>query len=218
MTNLDRAFNPETFLSTEGPGRQSMWFGKNQIVFAEGDEADALFVILKGQVRLSARSHGKKEAVLDILNAKDFVGNDCLAGERLRTESARTMTDCILLRIERKVMIRTLAREVSLSTRLCKYLLKQNLRYRRDLVDSRCNFSEKRLAHVLLCLANFDGKTEDDAVISNPTHETIAEMVGTTRSRVSFFMKRFRESGFIDYAHPREPLRIHRTLIAFEAE
>ena len=218
MTNLDGAFNAKKFLSISGPGRQRMSFGKGQIVFAEGDKADALFVILKGQVRLSARSHGKKEAVLDILSANDFVGKGCLAGERLRTESARTMTDCILLRIERKIMIRVLARELSLATILCQYLLKQNLRYGRDLVDNRCNPSEKRLAHILLSLANFDGETEDEAVIPNPSHETIAKMVGTTRSRVSFFMKRFRESGFIDYGHPREPLRIHRSLIAFEAQ
>ena len=109
-------------------------------------------------------------------------------------------------------MIRIMAREVSLSNILCQYLLKQNLRYRRELVDDRCNFSEKRLAHILLSLANFDGKTKDDAVIPNLTHETIAKMVGTTRSRVSFFMKRFKKSGFVDYTNRREPLRIRRTV------
>ena len=218
MAKLKGTFNPKTFLSTSGPGRQTMSFGKGETIFAEGDKADAVFVILKGRVRLSARSHEKKEAVLDILSDKDFVGKNCIAGERLRTASASAMTDCTLLRIERKIMLQALAREVSLSNILCAYLLKRNMRYQQDLVDHRCNPSEKRLAHILLSFANFDGKTTDDAVIPNVSHETIAKMVGTTRSRVCFFMKRFKESGFIDYKNPNEPMRIHRSLIAFEAQ
>ena len=109
MAKLNGAFNPKTFLSTSGPGRQRMSFSKGKTVFAEGDKADAIFVILKGRVRLSARSHEKKEAVLDILSDKDFVGKNCIAGERLRTASASAMTDCTLLRIERKIMMQALA-------------------------------------------------------------------------------------------------------------
>lgn len=218
MAKLNGAFNPKTFLSTSGPGRQRMSFCKGETVFAQGDKGDAVFVILKGRVRLSARSREKKEAVLDILSDDDFVGKNCIAGERLRTASASAMTDCTLLRIERRIMMQALAREVSLSNILCAYVLKRNMRYQQDLVDNRCNPSEKRLAHILLSLANFDGKTTADAVISNVSHETIAKMVGTTRSRVSFFMKRFKESGFIDYKRASEPIRIHRSLIAFQAQ
>ena len=218
MDELDGGFNPKTFLSTNGRGRQTMSFGKDQTVFAQGDKADALFVILEGRIRLSARSHLKKEAVLDILSDKDFVGKNCVAGERLRTVTARAITDCTLLRIERKIMIQVLAREVSLSNLLCAYVLKRNMRYQQDLVDNRCNPSEKRLARILLSFCNFDGKTTDEVVIPNLSHETIAKMVGTTRSRVCFFMNRFRQSGFIEYDDRSEPIRIHRSLIAFQAE
>lgn len=218
MAKLNGEFNPKTFLSTSGPGRQTMSFRKGETVFAQGDKADALFVILKGRVLLSARSHQKKEAVLDILSDKDFVGKDCIAGEQFRTGSACTMTECTLLRIERKTMMQALAREVSLSNILCAYVLKRNMRYQQDLMDNCCNSSEKRLAHILLSLANFDGISAAEAVLPNLSHEMIAKMVGTTRSRVCFFMKRFKESGFVDYKYPREPLRIHRSLIAFEAQ
>ena len=218
MAKLGGSFNPKTFLSTSGPGRRVMSLCKGEAVFAEGDKADAIFVILSGRVRLSARSREKKEAVLDILSDEDFVGKDCVAGERLRMASANAMTDCTLLRIERKTMMRALAREVSLSNLFCAYVLKRNIRYQQDLVDDRCNPSEKRLAHILLSLADFDGKTTDDAVIPNLSHETIAKMVGTTRSRVCFFMNRFKQSGFIEYDDPGQPIRIHRSLIAFQAE
>jgi CRP/FNR family cyclic AMP-dependent transcriptional regulator len=213
MGKLNCAFNPETFLSTSGPGRRMMFFGNGQTVFAEGDKADAIFVILKGRVRLSARSHEKKDAVLDILSDKD-----CIAGERLRTASASAMTDCILLRIGRKTMKQALTREVSLANIMCAYVLRRNMRFQRDLVDQRCNPGEKRLVHILLSLASFDEATTDDAVIPGLSHETIAKMVGTTRSRVCFFMKRFKESGFIDYKYPNDPIRIHRSLIAFQAQ
>ena len=121
MAKLNGAFNPKTFLSTSGPGRRRMSFARGQTIFAEGDKANAIFVILKGRVRLSARSHEKKEAVLDILSDNDFVGKDCIAGERLRTASASAMTDCTLLRIEKTIMMQALASEVSLSNILCAY-------------------------------------------------------------------------------------------------
>jgi CRP/FNR family cyclic AMP-dependent transcriptional regulator len=218
MGKLSPEFNPETFLSTSGPGRRVMFLGDGQTVFTEGDKADALFVILKGRVRLSARSHENKEAVLDILNANDFVGGDCIAGERLRTASASALTDCTLLRIERKIMMRALAREVSLSNILCAYLFRRNMQYQRSLVNNLCNPSEKRLAHILLSLANFDGKARGDAVIPHLNQETMAKMVGTTRARVCFFMNRFKEAGLIEYNHRTEPIRIHRSLIAFHAQ
>ncbi|MGB8886501.1 MAG: Crp/Fnr family transcriptional regulator [Candidatus Korobacteraceae bacterium] len=218
MAKLNGAFNPESFLSTSGPGRRMMFLGSGQTVFAEGDKADAIFVILKGRVRLSARSHEKKDAVLDILSDKDFVGEDCIAGERLHTVSASAMTDCTLLRIGRKTLKQALTREVRLANIMCAYVLGRNMRYQRDLVDQRCNPAEKRLARILLSLASFDEKATDDAVIPGLSHETIAGMVGTTRSRVCFFMKRFKESGFIDYKYPNDPIRICRSLIAFESQ
>lgn len=218
MAKRNGAFNPNSFLSTSGPGRQLLSIGKGQTIFAEGGNADAVFVILKGRVRLSARSQGNKEAVLDILSEKDFAGKGCIAGEQFRTTSAKAITNCTVLRIESETMMRAMAQEVSLSNLLCAYVLKRNTRYQQDLVDHRCSTSEKRLARILLSFAKFDGLTTDDAVVPNLSHATIAKMVGTTRSRVCFFMKRFRESGFIDYRHPREPIRIHRSLIDFQAQ
>jgi CRP-like cAMP-binding protein len=218
MTKPNGVFNPKIFLSTAGAGRQMMFCGKGQYIFSQGDKADAIFVILKGRIRLSARSHEKKEAVLDILSDKDFAGEDCIAGERHRTASASAIADCTLLRIGRRVMIQTLAREVSLSNMLWAYLLERNMRYQQDLIDQRCNPSEKRLASVLLSLAHFDGRTTDSALIPNLSHAILAGMVGTTRSRVSFFMKRFKESGLIDYVSPGKPIRIHRSLVVFQAQ
>ena len=218
MAKRNGIFSAETFLSTIGAGRVTVFLRKGQSVYSQGDKADAVFVILKGGVRLSARSRGKKEATLDLLSDEDFLGKECLAGERLRTASASAMTDCTLLRIEKKIMVEAMAREVSLSNLLCAYVLGRNLRYQQDLVDQRCNPSEKRLGRILLLLARFDGPGEEDAVIPNITHETLAEMVGTTRSRICFFMKRFKASGLISYTLPSQPMRIHRTLLAFQAQ
>lgn len=218
MVKRNSAFNPETFLSTIGTGRQTMSFRKGQTVLSQGDTAGAIFVILRGTVRLSARSKNRKEATLDILSDKDFVGEDCIAGERVRTMCASAMTDCTLLRINKKTMIHALAQQVSLSNKLCAYVLERNMRYQRDLVDLLCNPSEKRLARILLLLAHFRGRSMNDAVVPNISHETLAEMVGTTRSRVCFFMKRFKDSGFIDYKGSTEPMRIRRSLVAFHAD
>ena len=212
-----RAFDPATFLSTTGTGRQVVSFQKGETVFVQGDTADAVFVMLEGRTRLSAQSKNGKEATLRILGDRDMFGKDCIAGEQVRTASATAMTDCTLLRIEKKIMVRALAREISLSNLLWVYVLGQNMRYEQDLVDQRCNPSEKRLARILLLLAQFDGLTTEDALIPNISHGTLAEMVGTTRSRVCFFMKRFKVSGFIDYKGSREPMRICRSLIAFQA-
>ena len=218
MAKRNGIFSAETFLSTIGAGRVTVFLRKGQSVYSQGDKADAVFVILKGRVRLSAQAHDKKkEATLDLLSDDDFLGKECLAGERLRTVSASAMTDCTLLRIEKKIMVEAMAREASLSNLLCAYVLGRNLRYQQDLVDQRCNPSEKRLGRILLLLARFDGPGEEDAVIPNITHETLAEMVGTTRSRICFFMKRFKASGLISYTLPSQPMRIHRTLLAFQA-
>ncbi len=190
-------------------------FLKRQIIYAQGDVADALFVIQTGRVKLSVKSRTGKEAVLDILSDEDFVGKDSVAGQSCRTASATAMTDCNLLRIEKKAMLLALAREVKLANVFWAYVLARNIQYQQDLVDQRCNPSEKRLARILLLLAHFDGHGSPETQTPKISHETLAEMVGTTRSRVSFFMKRFKESGFIDYGHQGGLMRVHRTLLAF---
>jgi len=195
-----------------------MSFRKRQAIYTQGDVADALFVIQKGKVKVSVKSPTGKEAVLDILGDEDFIGKDSIAGQSGRTASATAMTDCKLLRIEKKVMILALAKQVKLANMFWAYVLARNIRYQQDLVDQRCNPSEKRLARILLLLAHFDGHGSPETQIPKISHETLAEMVGTTRSRVSFFMNRFKESGFIYYGHKGGVMRVHRTLLAFCAE
>ena len=215
MPRQKRAFNPATFLSTAGAGREMMSFRKGQTIYAQGDVTDALFVIQKGTVKLSVKSQTGKEATLDILSDGDFVGKDSVAGQSSRTASASAMTECSLLRVEKKAMMLALTRQVKLANVFWSYVLARNLRYQQDLVDQRCNGSEKRLARILLLLAHLDGHGALESAIPKINHETLAEMVGTTRSRVSFFMKRFKNSGFIGYGNGSKMLRVHRSLLAF---
>jgi CRP/FNR family transcriptional regulator, cyclic AMP receptor protein len=215
MAKQRRAFNPKTFLSTVGIGRKMMPFTKGQTIYSLNDAADALFVIQQGTVKLSVKHHAGKEAILDILSAGDFVGKDSVAGQSSRTASASAMTNCTLLRIEKKAMLRALTGQVKLANMFWVYVLARNIRYQQDLVDQHCSSSEKRLARVLLLLAHFDGDGTAETTVPKMTHETLAEMVGTTRSRISFFMKRFKESGFIFYENKGKLLRVHRSLFAF---
>ena len=178
MTNQSTVLDPKTFLSTVGAGREMMSFRRGQSVFAQGDVSDAVFVIQTGSVRLSARCQGGKEATLDILGNEDFVGKDSLAGQSIRTASANALTDCQLLRIEQETMMLALAQEVTLATAFCAYVLKRNIRYQQDLVDQRCNPSEKRLARILLQLTRFDGQSSLGTAIPKINQETLAEMVG----------------------------------------
>ena len=194
-----------------------MSFRKGQTIYGQGDLTDALFVIQTGRVKLSAKSHSK-EATLDILSDKDFVGKDSMAGQPFRTASASAMTDCSLLRIEKKTMMLALKQQVKLANMFWTYVLARNIQYQQDLVDQRCNGSEKRLARILLTLAHFDGQGAPETTIPKMSHATLAQMVGTTRSRVCFFMRRSRESGFIYYEHKSKLLRVHRTLLGFCAQ
>jgi CRP/FNR family cyclic AMP-dependent transcriptional regulator len=212
-----RPFSPKTFLTTVGAGRKMMSFSKGQTVYAQGDVADSLFVIQNGQVKLSVKSQTGREAILDILSHKDFVGKDSLAGQSFRTASATALTDCSLLRIRKKIMKLALTRQVKLANVFWAYVLGRNIRYQQDLVDQHCNPSEKRLARILLLLAHCDGHGASEMTIPKISHGTLAEMVGTTRSRVSFFMNRFKESGFIYYEHKGKLLRVHSTLLAFSS-
>jgi CRP/FNR family transcriptional regulator, cyclic AMP receptor protein len=215
MTKQRHAFNPKTFLSTVGTGRTLISFTKGQTIFAQGDAADSLYVIQTGRVKVSVKSEAGREATLDILSDADFVGKDSMAGQVARTASARAITDCSVLRITKKVMLLALTRQIKLANVFWAYVLDGNIRYQRDLVDQHCNPSEKRLARILLLLAHYDGNGGPETTVPKVSHETLAEMVGTTRSRVSFFMNKFKDSGFIYYEHKGKLLRVHRTLLAF---
>jgi CRP-like cAMP-binding protein len=149
------------------------------------------------------------------LSGADFVGKDSIAGQSFRTASASAITDCTLLRISRKPMLSALARHVKLANLFWAYVLVRNIRYQQDLVDQHCNPSEKRLARILLLLAHYDGHGPLEATVPKISQETLAEMVGTTRSRICFFMNRFKKSGFIYYEHKGKTLQVHRTLLAF---
>ena len=192
-------FDPKTFLSTIDGGRKITAFLKKQAIFVQGDSSDSVFYIQKGKVRLTVVSQIGKEATIGILNEGDFFGEGCLTGQPRRLCCATAMTDCSVMRIDKKSMMDVLHREPAFSDMFVAYLLTRNIRYEEDLVDQLFNSSEKRLARILLLLAHFGKEGVPEAVIPNISQETLAEMVGTTRSRVSFFMNRFRKLGFIDY-------------------
>ena len=207
-----RTFDAKKFLSTIGEGRKSVTFPRKQKIFAQGDAADAVFYIQKGKVRLTVISERGKEATVGILNGGDFFGEGALAGQTRRMGSASGMTDCDLLQIDKKAMMLALHREHAFSDLFVAYLLARNIRYEEDLVDQLFNSSEKRLARVLLLLAHFGKEGVPESVVPKISQETLAEMVGTTRSRVSFFMNRFRKLGFVNY-DARSALQVHSSLL-----
>jgi CRP/FNR family cyclic AMP-dependent transcriptional regulator len=204
-------FDSKKFLSTIDGGRKIVAFKKRQTIFVQGDASDAVFYIQTGKVRLTVVSTSGKEATISIFNEGDFFGEGCLTGQPLRMSSATAMTDCSVMRIEKKAMIEVLHREHEFSDLFVAYLLTRNTRYEEDLVDQLFNSSEKRLARMLLLLALFGKEGAPETVIPNVSQEMLAEMVGTTRSRVSFFMNRFRKLGFVDYGE--SGLRVHSSLL-----
>ena len=209
-----RDFDPNTFLATIGEGRKNLAVSKKQGIFAQGDAADAVFYIQKGRVKLTVVSKVGREATIGILGEGNFFGEGALAGQALRMGSASAMTDCEIQRIEKKAMVAALHREHAFSDMFVAYLLARNIRYEEDLVDQLFNSSEKRLARVLLMLAHFGKEGVPEPVVPKISQETLAEMVGTTRSRVSFFMNRFRKLGFIHYAGGLEGgLQVHSSLL-----
>ena len=205
-----REFDPNAFLATIGEGRKAMLFPKKYTIFTQGDPADAVFYLQTGKVRLTVVSKSGKEATIGILSDGSFFGEGSLAGQPFRMGSATAMTDCAVLRIEKRAMVQTLHREQTLSDLFVAYLLARNIRYEEDLVDQLFNSSEKRLAGVLLMVAHFGKEGVPETVIPKISQETLAEMIGTTRSRVSFFMNRFRQLGFIHY---NGGLQVHRSLL-----
>jgi CRP/FNR family transcriptional regulator, cyclic AMP receptor protein len=205
-----REFDPKTFLATIGEGRKMLAVQKKKLVFAQGDTADAVFYIQKGKVILTVVSQAGKEATIGIVSEGNFFGEGALAGQVLRMGSAAAMTDCELLRVDKKAMMTALHREHTFSDLFVAYLLARNIRYEEDLVDQLFNSSEKRLARVLLLLAHFGKDGIPETVVPKISQETLAEMIGTTRSRVSFFMNRFRKLGFIHY---NGGLQVHSSLL-----
>src|ERR1700687_1919804 len=207
-----RKFDPQAFLSTIDDGRSIASFAKKQTIFAQGDLSDAVFYIQEGRVKLTVVATSGKEATIGILTQGDFFGEGCLAGQPLRMCSATAMDDCSVMHIDKKSMMEVIHRERAFSDMFVAYLLTRNIRYEEDLVDQLFNSSEKRLARILLLLAHFGKDGKPDVAIPRISQETLAEMVGTTRSRVNFFMNSFRKLGFIAYQAGDE-LQVHSSLL-----
>ena len=203
-------FDPKVFLVKVGKGRTLADYQKNQSVFSQGDAADAIFYIQKGKVKLTVVSRQGKEAVIAILGANDFFGEGCLAGQPRRMASATSMSDCSIMRLKKEDLIRVLHDQPAFAELFLRYLLSRNIRIEEDLVDQLFNSSEKRLARVVLLLANFGKEGKPEPVIPRVSQETLAETVGTTRSRVSYFINRFRKLGFIEY---NGGLEVHSSLL-----
>jgi len=204
-------FDPGKFLATIGAGRRIVAAAKKQIIYAQGAACDAVFYIQTGKVRLTVVSAIGKEATLGILSEGEFFGEGGLAGQPLRMGSATAMTDCELMRIDKKTMMLALQQEHTLSDLFTAYLLGRNIRFEEDLVDHLFNSSEKRLARALLLLARYGKEGAPETAIPKMSQETLADMIGTTRSRVSFFMNKFRKSGFVDYGG--SALQVHSSLL-----
>ncbi|HUK23728.1 MAG TPA: Crp/Fnr family transcriptional regulator [Terriglobales bacterium] len=207
-----RDFDPQAFLASIGEGRKILPLSRKQLVFTQGDPADAVFYLQKGRIKLTVVSKTGKEATIAILTEGSFFGEGSLAGQTLRMGSATAASDCTVLRIDKKSMVQALRREQSFSELFVSYLLARNVRYEEDLVDQLFNSSEKRLARILLLLAHFGKEGVPEVVVPKISQETLAEMVGTTRSRVSFFMNRFRKLGFVDY--DGGGLQVHSSLLS----
>jgi CRP/FNR family cyclic AMP-dependent transcriptional regulator len=203
-------FNPKAFLAKIGKGKTHTDYAKNEKVFSQGDAAHSIFYVQKGKVKLTVVSKQGKEAVIAILGGGDFFGEGCLAGQPLRMSTVSTITECSIVRIEKADTVRVLHDEPAFSEMFLHYLLSRNIRIEEDLVDHLFNSSEKRLARVLLLLANFGKEGKPETVIPKMSQETLAEIIGTTRSRVSFFMNKFRKLGFITY---NGHLEVHSSLL-----
>jgi CRP/FNR family transcriptional regulator, cyclic AMP receptor protein len=192
-------FDPRDFLSKVGRGRTIAQFRSKQIVFSQGDVADSVFFIETGQVKVTVVSEQGKEAVVAILGTGEFFGEGCLAGQKWRMATATAMAESEIMRLEKTAVVRILHDEPAFSEMFVAHLLARNIRVEEDLIDQLFNSSEKRLARALLLLANFGKEGRPEPIIARISQETLAEMIGTTRSRVSFFMNKFRDLGFIEY-------------------
>jgi len=199
VTATKHRFDPNKFLATVGEGREIIMFRKKHTLFSQGEVCDAVFYLQSGKVKLTVVSTNGKEATLGILGAGDFFGEGCLIGQTLRMTTATAVTEGAVLRVDKKSMMRVLHEERLFADTFVRYLLNQNIRREEDLVDQLFNSSEKRLARVLLLLAHIGKEGTPETIIPQISQETLAEMVGTTRPRVNFFMNKFKKLGFIDY-------------------
>ena len=204
------SFNPKSFLAKVGEGRSIGKYRKEQIVFSQGDPADAVFYIQKGKVKITVVSEQGKEAVVAILGPNEFFGEGCLAGQVQRIASVATMTDSVIVRLEKASIVRVIHQEPAFSEMFIAHLVGRGIRVEADLVDQLFNSSEKRLARLLLLLANFGKEGKPEPIIAKISQDTLAEMIGTTRSRVSFFMNKFRTLGFIHY---NGHIEVHSSLL-----
>ena len=193
------SFDPKSFLTKVGDGRSIGKYSKDEIIFSQGDPADAVFYVQKGKVKLVVISPQGKEAVVAILEANDFFGEGCLGGQKTRISTVVAMTDSAIVRLKKSAIIGVIHREPAFSEMFIAHLLSRSIRVEADLVDQLFNSSEKRLARLLLLLANFGKEGKPEPLIAKISQETLAEMIGTTRSRVSFFMNKFRKLGLIEY-------------------
>jgi CRP/FNR family transcriptional regulator, cyclic AMP receptor protein len=208
---VKQPFNVETFLATVNGGRSISKYRRNQTVFRQGDLADSVFFIEEGKVKVSVVSEQGKEAVVAIHGKGDFFGEGCLTGQPRRLATVTSMTECVIMRLDKATIVRVIHDEPKFSEMFMSFLLARNARVEEDLVDQLFNSSEKRLARLLLLMANFGKDTRPELVIAKISQETLAEMIGTTRSRVSAFMNKFRKLGFIEY---NGQLEIHHSLLS----
>ena len=208
---IEPSFDSKSFLAKIGEGRSIGEYRKDRIVFAQGDPADAVFYIQKGKVKVTVKSEQGKEAVVAILGADEFCGEGCLVGQSRRIATAAAMTECEIMRLEKGTIVLALHDEPAFSEMFVAHLLARTIRVEEDLVDQLFNSSEKRLARALLLLANFGKEGRPEPIIAKVSQETLAEMIGTTRSRVSHFMNKFRQLGFIDYNGTME---VHSSLLS----
>jgi CRP/FNR family transcriptional regulator, cyclic AMP receptor protein len=203
-------FDPTVYVATVAVGRQLHAHSNKEVIFAQGDDADAVFYIRKGKVKVSVISKEGKEAVVALLGADEFVGEGCLNGQTRRLATASAMTECETMRVEKTEMERVIKDEPAFSQMFVAHILARNARVEEDLVDQLFNSTEKRLARMLLLLANFGKQGQAEPILAKISQETLAEMIGTTRSRVSYFMNKFRQLGFIDY---NGHLEVHNSLV-----
>ena len=203
-------FDPAVFLATVAIGRDISRYSKKDVIFAQGDEADAVFYIKKGKVKVAVVSKQGKEAVVALLGEDEFVGEGCLIGQPKRLATASAMTECEMMRVEKTEIQRVIHDEPAFSEMFVAHILERNARVEEDLVDQLFNSTEKRLARLLLLMANFGKEGRPEPILAKISQETLAEMIGTTRSRVSHFMNKFRELGFINY---NGHLEVHSSLL-----
>ncbi len=207
----DGQFDPAVFLETVAKGRIISAYRKGQNLFAQGDDADAIFYIRQGKVKVTVVSKEGKEAIVAIMGADEFVGEGCLIGQPKRLATASAMADCESMRVDKTEIMRVLREEPEFSQMFVAHILTRNARVEEDLVDQLFNSTEKRLARLLLLMANFGKEGRPEPLIAKVSQETLAEMIGTTRSRVSHFMNKFRKAGFIDY---NGHLEVHSSLLS----